>query len=147
MNYYFLLYKNCIKGSLVNVSEKQKKYREKTAVCKNIKVGDSVWLFTSSVKPGQSKKHSKFNSGPYTITGKLNEVNFKISLQSNLKLIQIVHVDRLTKFKSRNEFFKTNQQHKNIDCESNGPSPTVTDTPSDFLARRTRRRDTFFSAD
>lgn len=90
--------------NLVAVSEKQEKYRNKTAITKDIAVGDSVWLYSPVVKPGRCRKLSKPNVGPYLVVEKLSEVNYKIALETDLTKTQIVHVDRLTKQKSRMEF-------------------------------------------
>lgn len=42
--------------NLIGVSEKQEKFPDKTAVEKNIAVGDSVWLYSSVVMLGRSRK-------------------------------------------------------------------------------------------
>ena len=41
--------------------------------------------------------------GPYTVVGKINEVNFTICCKKNKKKNQIVHYDRLKPFKARSK--------------------------------------------
>lgn len=138
-----------VHASLFKVSENQEQYREKTAVTRNLKVGDAVWLFIPSIKLGQCIKLSKFNNGPYTKIENLNYVNFKISPQSNLSKTQVVHVDRLTAFKDRLSCFKTLQQQQSFDYESNGQSPTASGAHIDQSNppfQRRRRRHNFVPA-
>lgn len=93
-----------VHNNLVKVAEAQEKYREKTAVVKNIKVGDSVWLFTPAVKKNQSKKLAKLNTGIFNVVKKINDVNYVIAKENNLSQTQTVHVDRLTLVKNRLKF-------------------------------------------
>lgn len=138
-----------VHNNLVKVAESQEKYREKFAVCKNIKIGDEVWLFTPVVKLNQCKKLSKQNSGPFTVIKKINQVTFKLALISNPKVEKIAHVDRLTKVKSRIIFPSSEP--------STQPEATAADTIRDSsiqnvssingsnrILRRRRRRNMVF---
>ena len=90
--------------NLIKVSEQQENYRDKSAVNKQLKIGDSVWLYTPAIKLNKCKKLSKLNSGPFMIINKLNNVNFEIAPASDLSKTQVVHVDRLTKALDRRNF-------------------------------------------
>lgn len=123
--------------NLIKASEIQERYREKSAVIKDLKVGDAVWLYTPAIKPNRCKKLSKLNSGPFLIIEKMNEVNYKIAPESNLSKTQVVHVDRLSKVVNRMQFpsplteQSQEQVGKNVSQEhSTEPAYLHTDTPT-----------------
>lgn len=93
-----------VKFNLERAAETQESHRKKVAVDKNIELGDRVMLFTPSLKPGLCKKFAKFNSGPFRVTEKVSNVNFKIQLLEDPSKSQVVHVDRLSKCTDRKVF-------------------------------------------
>lgn len=99
--------------NLVKVAEQQEKYRDKTAVVKDIEVGDRCWLYNPSVGLGKSRKLAKLNVGPFLVVQKVSEVNFKIASEHNLSNTQVVHVDRLQKVVNRKDFPKADDGQAN----------------------------------
>lgn len=96
-----------------------------------------VWLFTPTVAPGNTKKLSKQNNGPFTIIEKLNYVNFKIALVANPLDCQVVHVDRLSPFKNRNPIWCKDQQQQNTGLEMTH-RPRIDSTKQTFDCQHTR---------
>lgn len=110
---------------LVKVAEQQEKYRDKTAVVKDIEVGDSCWLYNPSVGVGKSRKLAKLNVGPFLVVQKMSEVNFKIASEHNLSNTQVVHVDRLQKVVNRMDFPNTEEgQASETEQESGSQEPS-----------------------
>ena len=61
-------------------------------------VGELVWLYDTTVKPGQKKKLKRYWKGPYEVVSKLGEVNYYIRLAHSAgKRLrkQLVHFNRL----------------------------------------------------
>jgi hypothetical protein len=54
-----------------------------------------VYLYHPALKPGLSKKLAKPWSGPWQITKKISELNYKIVDKKGKR--QVVHIDRLKK--------------------------------------------------
>ena len=57
-------------------------------------VGDRVWLYTSVVSKGKTKKFTSFWKGPYTIVDKPGEINYKIQFIGGTQTF-VVHRNRL----------------------------------------------------
>jgi len=62
-------------------------------------VGDFVWHFIPHRHKGLNKKWLLGNKGPYRIVRKVNDVNFVVK-QTPKSSEEIVHIDRLTKYKN-----------------------------------------------
>ena len=56
--------------------------------------GDLVWLHCPAMKRGRSAKLARLWKGPFLITHKINEVNYRIQASPRSRT-QIVHADRL----------------------------------------------------
>jgi hypothetical protein len=80
--------KNSRKSHQVN-----KKYYDRQAKIRTFELNEIVYFFTPAIKPGQCKKFRKFWSGPYKVTEKLSELNYRIESQQGKKFV--VHVNRL----------------------------------------------------
>ena len=63
------------------------------------KAGDRVLLFNPAIKLGQNKKFSPAYVGPFTIVEQQFETNFKIVPDDPREKIQIVHQNRLKRFR------------------------------------------------
>ena len=63
-------------------------------------VGDLVWLYTPNRKKGLSPKLQRHWEGPYKITHRLSDVNYRIRFteRSNPK---VVHYDRLKPYEGK----------------------------------------------
>jgi transposase InsO family protein len=78
------------KSHQTNKSRYDKRAKERT-----FEMGDIVYLFSPAKKTGQCQKFRKFWAGPYKITGRLSELNYKIVDMKGKELV--VHVNRLKK--------------------------------------------------
>lgn len=128
--------------NLVKVAEAQEAHRLKRATIKDIKVGDEVWLYTFAVKKNQCKKLAKFNTGPFSVLEKIGKTNFKIAPLQNLSKTEVVHVDRLTRVKSRMHFPSPPEPQQTEPCvESmqNIPTTSESNTESSRILRPKRR--------
>ena len=74
--------------------DKQKGVADQRCVVYEYQVGDRVWLYVPAVKTGQTKKLASLWRGPYTVTDKLNAVNYRIQLIGGNKTL-VVHHNRL----------------------------------------------------
>ena len=76
--------------------EKIKGQYDKKAYIKDYEVGQRVWVYFPAVKVGENKKMKKPFSGPYIITEKVSNKNFRLVTGHDLKpLCNKVHIDRL----------------------------------------------------
>ena len=82
-------------------------------------VGDFVWHFIPHRYKGLNKKWLLGNRGPYRIVRKINEVNFVVK-KSPKAQEEIVHIDRLTKYKNTvpPQWRKEVEQEKNEQSKS-----------------------------
>ena len=64
---------------------------------RHIRHKGSVWLRNTVVKAGSSKKFRFRWTGPFTVTSKTSEVNYRIKPDLMGQKLQIVHVNRLKK--------------------------------------------------
>ena len=62
--------------------------------------GQTVWLFTPRLRPGQSKKLATYWTGPWTITRRVNDLMYELRPDSawTRKSPEIVSIDRLKLF-------------------------------------------------
>jgi len=70
-----------------------KRLYDRKARLRNFEVGELVYLYKPTIKPGLSRKFSKCWTGPYKITAKISDLNYEIIDQKNRK--QVVHVNRI----------------------------------------------------
>ena len=70
---------------------------------KSYEVGQSVWLWTPRLKPGQSKKFAIYWTGPWEVEQKINDVMYLIkpSYLWSRKKSETVSIDRLKPFLSQ----------------------------------------------
>ena len=73
----------------------QKSYYDKKVHGKPFMVGDLVWLHSPVVPRGHSKKLHHPWSGPYRVTTKLSESDYRVKKLTGRKTAQVVHFDRL----------------------------------------------------
>ena len=67
------------------------------------KLGDRVWIFNPTIKPGFSKKLLYRWYGPYRLVEQLPPVNFKVKTADNRLLSTPVHVDHLKPYCDPND--------------------------------------------
>jgi hypothetical protein len=72
---------------------KNKRLYDRKAKLRSFQTGDIVYLYNPARKPGKCSKFHKFWTGPFQITAKLSDLNYKIISMNNK--IQVVHVNRL----------------------------------------------------
>jgi hypothetical protein len=70
-----------------------KKYYDRHAKLRSFRIGDYVYLHNPARKPGLSRKFHKCWVGPYKVTAKISELNYKILGKNDRK--QVVHINRL----------------------------------------------------
>ena len=70
-----------------------KRLRDRKAKLRKFEVGELVYLYCPTMKPGLSRKFRKRWSGPFKITTKISDLNYEIVNQNGKR--QIVHVNRL----------------------------------------------------
>lgn len=118
-----------VRENLQKASDVACQYRKKTAVSKGIHVGDLVYLHDPSVPRGKSRKLTTHLKGPYRVIAARSPVNFEIRSSRNPRRSQIVHVDRLVKFKERKPFdtFQLNEE------KGTETPPALTSLPRDIV--------------
>lgn len=84
-----------VRNNLRKEMTRQKKHYDKASKGHHLyNVGDAVWLYAPTRKVGLSPKLRPTWDGPYIVTAKLNDVNYRI--QKNVKFKpKVVHADRL----------------------------------------------------
>ena len=122
------------------VTQRQNKVRnaEKDKYDKKAKgqcfaVGDRVLLFNPAIKLGQNKKFAPSYVGPFTITEQLNETNFEIEPDEQNEKTQIVHQNRLKRYKGDKKTTNDKQATvTNNDNNETGPvNNNIPDTGND----------------
>jgi hypothetical protein len=119
------------KEKLEEAKEKQKQYYDRNAKRVEFEIGDKVLLKEMANIPG------KFNmrwEGPFSITERKGNVNYKILSQNGKKLL-IVHSDRLKKF---NPVEKNDNQNLEISLEKVNKEPSPVKEPRYSLRKRIR---------
>jgi len=111
-----------VKRNLEKAAEDMEKRVLGKSRSKNISVGDLVFLFYPSLGNSSTRKFSLPNRGPYKVVQKLSEVNFRIQSLSKPTDIQVVHVNRLSKFTPR---VPINVDPTETDSSSQGVGNTV----------------------
>ena len=82
--------------------QKMKKQYNRKAYPLDFEVGQTVWIYFPTVKVGEIKKFKEIFSGPYIITEKVREKNFRVVRGHDLKpLRNMVHIDRMKPFIDR----------------------------------------------
>ena len=84
-----------VRDTLGDVQMRQKTLYDKKVHGEPYVVGDRVWLYSSVVPKNSHRKLHHPWTGPYTISEKLSDVNYRIQLTSNPQKTSIVHFDRL----------------------------------------------------
>ncbi|CAC5393704.1 unnamed protein product [Mytilus coruscus] len=86
------------KDNLQAAQRKQKEQYDLKSDVINYAIGDKIWVFNPSTKPGLSTKLLHNWHGPYVIIDKLSDVNYKIQMCDSKKSEQTVHVNRIKQF-------------------------------------------------
>ncbi|CAC5380463.1 unnamed protein product [Mytilus coruscus] len=84
--------------NLQAAQRKQKEQYDLKSDVINYAIGDKIWVFNPSTKPGLSTKLLHNWHGPYVIIDKLSDVNYKIQMCDSKKSEQTVHVNRIKQF-------------------------------------------------
>ena len=80
--------------------KRQKRQYDQKKMGKPFQEGDRVWIYTFRKRQGRSPKLQKFWRGPYKITQKLSDANYRVQNVHGGRA-QIVHFDRLKPFHQR----------------------------------------------
>ena len=75
--------------------ERQKELYDKKAHHQPFEPGDLVWLHSSAVPHGQSRKLHRPWTGPYRIVSKLSDAVYRIQHSQTRRKCLVVHFDRL----------------------------------------------------
>ena len=86
------------KDNLQAAQRKQKEQYDLKSDVINYDIGEKIWVFNPSTKPGLSTKLLHNWHGPYIIIDKLSDVNYKIQMCDSKKSEQTVHVNRIKHF-------------------------------------------------
>lgn len=79
-------------------SDIQKRKYDVKAFASTYQPGDKVWLYTPTVRPGLSRKLTRFWTGPYVILERINDVVYRVQRNPRCKE-KYVHHDRLKPFR------------------------------------------------
>ncbi|GBM53511.1 hypothetical protein AVEN_261280-1 [Araneus ventricosus] len=107
-----------VKENLEKAADDIEKLNNSKPKCKEILVGDLVYLHTPKIKIHTSKKFAKLNEGPFRVVRQFSPVNFQIQHVNNPTNKQNVHVNRLIKVEKR-EIFPTVQSENSLADEGN----------------------------
>lgn len=86
---------SCAREKLAASHERRKEHYDKRVHGQPFAAGDLVWLHSTVVPPGQSKKLHHPWTGPYKILEKISDSDYKIKGLRGRKQCHIVHFDRL----------------------------------------------------
>ncbi|CAC5372715.1 unnamed protein product [Mytilus coruscus] len=86
------------KDNLQAAQRKQKEQYDLKSDVINYAIGDKIWVFNPSTKPGLSTKLLHNWHGLYVIIDKLSDVNYKLQMCDSKKSEQTVHVNRIKQF-------------------------------------------------
>jgi hypothetical protein len=85
-----------VKENIQKAQDKYKKNFDKNAETVNFQVRDNVWLYNPKTEPGLSPKLTKKWKGPFYISEKLGQVNYKLrDLKTHKAVKNVVHTNRL----------------------------------------------------
>lgn len=87
-------------------SERQKRNYDQGSSLTRFNVGDLVWLYTPNRKKSLSPKLQRHWGGPYKITHRLSDVNYRIRLTERSSP-KVVHYDRLKPYDSTRESLRS----------------------------------------
>ena len=73
----------------------QKTYYDKKVHGKPFVTGDLVWLFSPAVPRGKSKKSHHPWSGPYRVTARLGDSDYRVKKLTGRRTVRVVHFNRL----------------------------------------------------
>ncbi|GBO39742.1 Transposon Tf2-9 polyprotein [Araneus ventricosus] len=107
-----------VKDNLEKAADDIEKLNDSRPKCKQILVGDLVYLHTPKIKIHTSKKFAKLNEGPFRVIKQFSPVNFQIQHVNEPTNKQNVHVNRLIKVEKR-EIFPTVQFKNSLADEDN----------------------------
>ena len=65
---------------------------------KTLEIGQKVLMENHQTDLGKSKKLQELRSGPYTVTNKITNVNYEVTLDSNTSLIKMAHRNHLFEY-------------------------------------------------
>ena len=88
-----------------NFDRSKKRYDARVKSAK-FEVGNKVYYYVPRKHVGNNKKWTLDNRGPFTVTRKVNEVNYAIQKSSSSQPL-VVHIDRLTRCHSDDEGTET----------------------------------------
>ena len=81
-----------------SATDKSHTLRNKHKLGKTLPVGRKVLLENHSFQDGKSKKLHELRSGPYTITRKITNVNYEITLDKDESHKSVVHRNHLIEY-------------------------------------------------
>ena len=96
-NQFKNIYNTAYKKSLEN-NAKIHKYRNKYRLGKPLEIGQKVLMENHSIEDGKSKKLQELQSGPYTVTNKITNVNYEIQLDSDQTIKKTAHRNHLIEY-------------------------------------------------
>ena len=86
---------SCAREKLGASHERRKEHYDKRIHGRPFAVGDLVWLHSTVIPPGQSRKLHHPWTGPYKIVEKISDSDYKIKGLRGRKQCHIIHFDRL----------------------------------------------------
>ena len=96
-NRFKQIYNNAYKQSLES-NNGAHKYRNKHKLSKPLEIGQKVLLENHKIDLGKPKKLQELRSGPYTVTNKITNVDYEVTLDSNTSVIKVAHRNHLDEY-------------------------------------------------
>ena len=84
-----------VRRRLAQEHRRQKTTYDRGSNLRSFRVNDLVYVLTPIVQPGCSRKFARFWRGPYTVTGKISDVNYRVQDTAAPYREMVVHIDRL----------------------------------------------------
>ena len=84
-----------VRAHIILSHERNKERYDKKRPFLPYSIGDLVWLHVPAVKPGRTKKFASQWRGPYTVTDKLSDANYRIQLLGSPTKSLVVHHNRM----------------------------------------------------
>ena len=134
---------SCAREKLGASHERQKEHYDKRIHGQPFTDGDLVWLHSTVIPPGQSKKLHHPWTGPYKIIEKISDSDYKIKGLRGRKQTHIVHFDRLklctpgTRFESE---LDDSEHQPSTDANEQSTTPQVFGQDMELLENEPTRR-------
>ena len=136
-----------------NLKRAKRRYDQQSRTI-DVQVGDQVWLKKHTSAPDDHAKFYSRNSGPWTVTRRLGDVNIAIRLDADPAVERVTHVDRIRRKErlddrlpdSDDEDSEADDDNPRAEMsrrvEQNGEADRTADTTAGAAdrARRKRRR-------